>query len=156
MNWVKGGATRAKIRKHWALFAKLWRNFQVVAESCLACGGEVALEWPRSCAYWRRAQVKRSLKKWGCMHTKLDGCMFGLVSVQSATRGTPLRKPWTIASTCDEFKSIGITCDGSHRHVRTQGADTSVTEGYTDSLADAIHSVWFRACRDRGQHTRRT
>ena len=111
----------------------------------------MALEWPRSCAYWRRSQVKRALKRWRCVHTKLDGCMYGLVSVQATTRGTPLKKPWTIASTCDSFSGLGLLCDGSHRHVRTQGADTTVTEGYTDALADAVHSVWCRACRDRGR-----
>ena len=114
----------------------------------------MAIEWPRSCAYWRRSQVKRALKRWRCMHTKLDGCVYGLVSTQATTRGTPLRKPWTIAHSCDAFSGLGLTCDGTHRHVRTQGADTSITEGYTDSLADAIHSAWYCACRDRvGQHS---
>ena len=73
--------------------------------------------------------------------------MYGLVSHQHATAGTPLRKPWTIASTRDEFKGLHFPCDGSHEHVRTQGSDTQAAEEYTDSLADAIHSCWMRACK---------
>ena len=145
LNWRLGPATRAKIRKHRAIFRLLWRHFCIVADACLANGGQIAIEWPRSCTYWRDRSVKSRLKRWGCKQHHLDGCMYGLVSQQPATRGTPLRKPWTIASTASRFEDIGRRCDGQHAHVRTQGRDTKLTESYTDALADGIHACWRNA-----------
>ena len=70
-----------------------------------------------------------------------DGCMFGLRSQAAATRGTLLRKPWSIASTAD-LTGICRLCDRSHAHAKTQGSDTKLTEGYTEDLVDQIHACW--------------
>ena len=81
-----------------------------------------------------------------------DGCMYGLASVQTSTKGRPLKKPWTIASTSIEFSGLRRRCDGSHDHVITAGADTKHTEGYTDALADVIHDCWTRQCNAQRTH----
>ena len=72
--------------------------------------------------------------------------MFGVTSRANKTRGKSLRKPWTIATTCDAFHMLAVPCDGSHDHAKVQGCDTQATEGYTDPLADAIHEAWKRQC----------
>ena len=145
INWCKGPATRTKIRKHWAVFNRLWRNFRVVADACIANGGRVAIEWPKSCAYWRHRKVQSSLRRWGCIPYHLDGCMYGLTSQAAGTRGIPLRKSWTIASNAAEFEHVSRTCDGNHSNARIQGSDTRMTEGYTPGLADRIHYCWSLA-----------
>ena len=93
LNWYRGAETRRKIRQHWAVFAKLWRNFKVVAEACRAHGGHVALEWPRSCAYWQRGDVKRALHRWGCTKHHFDGCTYGLIAQKWRDAGTAIQKP---------------------------------------------------------------
>ena len=102
----------------------------------------MAIEWPRSSSYWRDRKVKAALRKWGCEQHHLDGCMYGLVSQVAATSGMPLKKPWTIASNATGFRSLCRKCDHTHEHAKIQGADTKPTEGYTDALADEIHSCW--------------
>ena len=142
INWYKGATTRAKIRKHWTLFNRLWRSFQTVADACVSNGGHVAIEWPKSCMYWRHRKVQSSLRRWGCISHHLDGCMYGLVSDAAGTRGLPLRKSWTISSNADGFKHIALQCDRTHEHVRIQGSDTKRTESYTPALADRVHYCW--------------
>ena len=105
----------------------------------------MALEWPKSCAYWRHRKVQSSLRRWGCIPYHLDGCMYGLTSQVPGTRGIPLRKPWTISSNAEEFRHVARACDGSHSHTRIQGKDTRMTEGYTPGLADRIHYCWSLA-----------
>ena len=146
MNWHLGPKTRRKIRAHWATFRKLWHNFHKVATSCISRGGQVAVEWPRSCAYWRRRQVKTALTRWGCLPYKFDGCMYGLASVQARSAGKPLKKPWTIASNCATFHRLCRACDSTHQHAPIQGKDTRLTEGYTPELVATIHDCWCAHC----------
>ena len=108
----------------------------------------MAMEWPKGCTYWRDRAVKAALRKWGCEMHHFDGCMYGLQSQAAATRGKPLRKPWTIASNAGGFTHIRRSCDRTHQHVKTQGVDTKPTEGYTDALADRVHLCWSISVRD--------
>ena len=146
LNWWRGAKTRRKIRAHRAVFKILWRHFEQVADACVRRGGHVAIEWPRSCMYWRLRHVRTAMRRWGAIPHALDGCMYGLVSQAARTCGVPLRKPWTIASSCDAFHRLRRKCDGSHEHAPTQGHDTRRTESYTDRLADAIHTCWLDHC----------
>ena len=94
-------------------------------------------------------RVKRAMARWGLQVYDLDGCRFGLVSQAAATRGKLLRKPWRIASDCDDFWRIAYKCVHHHsQHCKTQGADTKRTESYTDALADGIHLCWNRSVLD--------
>ena len=146
ISWYRSPKTRRKIRAHWAVFRALWNNFHKVATSCMSRGGQIAIEWPRACAYWRRRQVRTALKRWGCQPYKFDGCMFGLVSQQARCAGVPLKKPWTIASNCATFHRLCRKCDGTHQHVPTQGSDTRLTEGYTHDMVATIHQCWREQC----------
>ena len=147
LNWHQGPPTRAKVRAHWAEFAKLWRHYVLVAEACRRNGGRLALEWPRGCSYWRESKVKSFLARNNMQMYHLDGCMFGLRSQAPKTRGAMLRKPWTIASDCVEFQWLcRVCCHAPSEHVKTQGSDTVLTESYTDDLAHGIHECWQYAC----------
>ena len=141
LNWKVGPKTRGMIRRHWAIFRALWRHFEIVAQTCLDNGGQIAIEWPKACAYWRLRYVKRALAKWGCQSYHFNGCMYGLASQMPSKEGQLLSKPWTIASTCASFHTLRV-CDKSHNHAKTEGGDTKITEGYTDPLAHAIHHCW--------------
>jgi len=147
LNWRLGPRTRTKIRKHWRTFAILWRNFVATAERCLANGGHVAIEWPRRCAYWRKRSVREFLTKHNLSSYHFDGCAYGLVSSQRRTCGRPIRKPWTIAATSAAFRLLCRTCPHSpSEHAKCEGADTRLTESYTDPLVHAIHQAWRIQC----------
>ena len=63
LNYGLGPETKAKIRRHWATFSKLWIDFVVAAEHCITHGGHVAFEWPRRCAYWRKRSVQAFIRR---------------------------------------------------------------------------------------------
>ena len=132
-------------RRHLAIFRVLWRHFEIVANACIANGGRIAIEWPRACRYWRNRRVASFLKRHGCMQYKFDGCMYNLRSQCGQSRGNLLRKPWTIASNCSSFQRLCRVCNHDRAvepHAPTQGGDTRLTESYTDSMVERIHSCW--------------
>ena len=64
-----------------------------------------------------------------------------------STRGKPLKKPWKLASNhpgmLEGFDKRCVHQGDCLRfqqpHVRVQGQDTKMTEGYTDEMAVAVH-----------------
>ena len=147
LNWHRGPKAQAKILAHWTEFDKLWEHYVLVADACRANGGRLALEWPKGCAYWRENKVKAFLARLDMRMYHLDGCMYDLRSQAPKTRGILLRKPWTIASDCEEFQRLCRACSHApSEHVKTQGTDTVLTESYTDDLAHGIHECWGNAC----------
>ena len=121
----------------------------MVAAACRDNGGQVAIEWPRACRYWRDRTVQTLLKRYGMQLYKFDGCMYDLRSACGKTKGHLLRKPWTIASDSNAFQAMCATCTHDHSttpHAPTQGGDTRLTESYTDSMVERIHSCWSSAC----------
>ena len=48
---------RLLIKKHKALFAKIWAAFEIVARRCWQAGGHIAIEWPRGCSYCHEPAV---------------------------------------------------------------------------------------------------
>ena len=78
---------------------------------------------------------------------KFSGCSLGLVSKS----GLPIRKPWTVATTCRQLREeLGKhECPGSEAHPVHQpcaGQETKSTEGYTDSMARLIHEAFRQSC----------
>ena len=147
MNWKLGPKTRGKLRRHWAIFNVLWKNFVRVAERCIVGGGEVAFEWPRGCSYWRLRKVKSFLKRHKMFTVALDGCMYNLRSQHGKRPGALMRKPWLVASTAESFAGLEARCNHqSADHVRVEGMDTRLSEGYTDELVDCIHTCWQCHC----------
>ena len=116
-------------------------------------GGFVAIEWPKSCAYWMEPEVQQFIHEVGLQSVFLDGCMFGLVSVHGSTSGMPIRKPWRVDTNSPVLcQHLARVCDGSHLHTPCQGSDTKDTEGYTDELAACIHQAFSVQCQIRGSH----
>ena len=119
----------------------------------MASGGRIALEWPKACTYWKWPRVQAFLKRYALQPYVFDGCAYNLVSQAAATKGKPIRKSWCIASNCESFRRLCRSCThNAHEHVRLQGADTRVSESYTDELVTSIHSAWLDECvtHDRG------
>ena len=129
------------IKEHKALFRKIWRTFEATAEECIACGGTVAIEWPRQCTYWTNLSVQRFMSRHGLERVHFDGCMFNLISIRT---GKPIKKPWSVATNNQHIRNAlaGRMCDGSHEHTPCAGKDTQRTEGYTEDMVKCIHKAF--------------
>ena len=136
----------ARIRAHIRLFKALWANFEIVATKCLRKGGHVSIEWPRSCAYWKRQCVMDFLARYSFESVDLDGCMVGLTD----GAGTPVKKPWRIASTSmhvlDQFQ--GLKCQGHPVHAQCRGKVCKDSENYTERFVARIHRATARMALD--------
>ena len=76
-----------------------------------------------------------------------EGCAFGLISQQCRAAGKPIRKPWALAATAPTFRQLCRSClHLPYDHVEREGADTRLTEAYTDPLVHAIHNAWRDQC----------
>ena len=110
-----------------------------------------SFEWPTGCEYWKRPEVQEHMRAMEYSFVDFHGCMFGLKSVARATKGLPIRKPWTVATDCHELtKTLDRKCVGGWWHVdpvtgawtphaSCSGVNTKITESYTDEMAQAIH-----------------
>jgi len=125
---------RRRMQRHYSLFLKLWRNACVVVEQALGQGGDAAIEWPTSCAYWRLRFVKNFLEKHGFGVAKFHGCAFGLMDLKG--EGLCL-KPWTVATTISSLSTAlsWWRCTKDHEHVILAGkALTSHSANYPQIL----------------------
>ena len=139
INWHRGPDTQDKTRAHWEVFEMLFNNFVMVEAACSQNGGHVAIEWPRACAYWSRPAVRCFLRLYNLVDFDFDGCMFGLCSAA----GSPIKKPWRIASNLQQFTHLRKKCTHQpSEHARCAGVDTQASEGYTDALAKSIHACF--------------
>ena len=104
----------------------------------------IALEWPSSCAYWRNKETVAFMKH-NLKTVKFHGCMLGVVSQKTQT---PIKKPWTIATNCEEIiqEFSKFKCDKTHKHAPCAGQDTKQTENYSKPFAAAFHRGFARAC----------
>ena len=78
-------------------------------------GGDVAMEWPNGCEYWKWPEVVSFLKEVGMESVRVDGCSLGLTS---RVTGLPILNPWRIASTSPVFL-LGFSdfrCPGGSDH----------------------------------------
>ena len=118
-----GGA--ARLRMHHALFRKLWSAVETVAARVIKSGGHVAIEWPKSSAYWNWECVVDFIGKYHLEGIRFDGCTLGVVSHD----GTPILKPWrVVASTPTLVIGFGgLRCDNSHRHVACRSRDAKTS-----------------------------
>ena len=65
--------------------------------------------------------------------------------------GKPIRKPWTIATSMRELNLLCRRCEHKpSEHAPCAGADTKVTEGYTDDLVINLHAAVKQWCDSRG------
>ena len=88
INLSKGGATAQKVMFERDLFDRLWHNFEKAARATHAKGGSVAIEWPKTCIYWRLPEVQALMRNLGMEMVECHGCAFGVVD----QNGRPLKK----------------------------------------------------------------
>jgi len=147
VNINKGPEAVRRIRGYWALFTTMFRNALQVMAVAQAVGATIVIEWPRACRYWHHDRVKRAIQNFGLQIYDFDGCMYGIKSTLPLTKGTPIRKPWRIATNCPIIgAAFSIKCDGSHPHTPCQGGDTKQTEDYSRRFADRFHRAFRASC----------
>jgi len=130
----------------------LLRQAAVVAREIRAQGGYIAVEWPRSCNYWRDMQYQRFAMEFGLLSVYFDGCMFGLVGRRGKAKGIPIRKPWRVDTDSPVLQQcLFRICDGKHVHTPCAGSETKATEGYTDQLVASIHTAFRIQVQIRSQ-----
>ena len=147
-----GRSPKAKLRlgEHWTLFELLWDKAAKVMLAARELGAVIAFEWPTSCEHWWREEVWRHMTDMQYHYLEIHGCMYGLRSIARATRGLPIRKPWSIATDCVSLGTyLNKTCRGYWHvdevtgkkvaHASCSGVNTEVSEGYTDEMAVAVH-----------------
>ena len=92
VNWYRGESTRAKIREHWVLFEKLWKQLErLLAE--LKFPIPLINEWPANNRYWSQPRVRKLMLRPKIQETRFDGCAYGLCSTRGTTMGLPIKKP---------------------------------------------------------------
>jgi len=116
----------AKLRKHVSIFKKIWESFARIARAVVDAGGVVAIEWPRSCSYWRWPRVKALNKELGLLEANFDGCAFGLKTAS----GMLIKKPWRVMCNMSSLigRLDGKKCLGDHDHAPCAGDNTKSTE----------------------------
>ena len=142
LNKKKPGGMK-RYRDHVRAWKKMFDNFAIAARTCHKHGGNVAIEWPSNCAYWKEARVMALVHELGLKFAKFHGCAVGLVSQPG---GLPITKPWTIATNHENLFSAfdGRFCPGPKVHPVHQtceGKHTKRTEEYTDLFARMVHSA---------------
>ena len=148
---INGGPeAERRIRGYWALFATMFKNALQVMAVAQSVGAVIVIEWPRACRYWHHDRVKRAIQKFGLQIYDFDGCMYGIKSILPGTLGTPIRKPWRIATNCPIIgEAFSVKCDGTHSHTPCEGGDTKQTENYSRRFADRFHRAFNESCGKR-------
>ncbi len=132
-----------RLKKHFALFKRLWKRVARIARSVRDHGGKVAIEWPRGCSYWRMRCVRKLISELQLQPAKVDGCAVGLKDPD----GVPMYKPWTVAT--DDafiFKALNSKrCPGHPKHRKVEGSLTKLTENYTPEMVRIVHDAWEKS-----------
>ena len=116
---------------------RLVGNFLHLARIVKQGGGTVSFEWPRHCSGWRANLVLRMIKELSMEKVEIDGCTLGVKSLKT---DKPIKKPWSIATTCSEMQQEfqNSRCQRDHEHTPCEGSDTKQTGFYTPKMARKI------------------
>ena len=69
--------------------------------------------------------------------------MYGLVATKGKEAGMPINKPWRAVYLNSSLGNRpNKKCDGSHIHTPCSGQNTSITEGYTPTIARIVHDCF--------------
>ena len=109
INRTRNWKARQRIDMHVDLYRALWKNVECALEEAQHVMARVAIEWPSRCSYWKRAEVKRALRRYHLSMQSFHGCMFGVTGSTPATRDRPILKPWTVATNSDLAAAPGYT-----------------------------------------------
>ena len=122
-------------------FNKLWASFVDLSDSLTACRPTYAIEWPRSCVYWSWHRVHKWLEKHQLIKANFDGCRYGLKD----SHGIPVKKPWTVATTCETIRREfdGKKCRNNHEHAKR----LKESESYSKAIVRAVHKAFKNHCQ---------
>ena len=97
--------------------------------------------------------MKRFLARYpGMRRVRFDGCAYGLQSQRGATKGMPIKKPWTIYTTVPEIhEKLHKLCPGDRAHAHCRGKDAQLSERYVPEIVDIIHQSWRQRCGHGGK-----
>ena len=139
VNIARFGVTE-KLREHWRVFRQLWRALEIIARRVMRSHGLVAIEWPLRCAYWRDGRVLRFLGRAPFSKAVVAACMHGMRPQKAHAPDEFIGKEWRVSANCDEFvAALDLRCDGQHRHIVTEGGETSASAFYPLPFVEAIH-----------------
>ena len=84
--------------------------------------------------------VGQLCEEFGLTCVAVPGCSVGLKSQQKKFFGMPIRKGWKVATDCVSLRSKleGRTCNCRCKHAPCAGADTKLTEKYTDEFVSLV------------------
>ena len=125
---IKIPGVAAKIRRHIALYRKLFANFTILARFVYRLGlkGFVVNEWPERCRYWTYDEVVALRNELMPFETVIHGCSLGLKSIVYPDKF--ILKPWRLSSNSPAF----IACsDPLHalvylKHISTLHAQETI------------------------------
>ena len=83
----------------------LWAAATAIMLEARDLGAVIAFEWPTFCEYWTRDEVRAHMEEMEYRFLYIHGCMYGLRSIARATKGLPIKKPWTIATDCPNLRT---------------------------------------------------
>ncbi len=124
------------------------RSLIKLLEHCWNIGAFLLIEWPKSCAYWNDPDIVVWIARFQLQFIEFHGCQFDLTSINPATFGELINKPWYGPVMNSQFiaKEMTQVCPGvvagKHEHVQCQGVDTKQTEGYTVQLVAHFHKLF--------------
>ena len=134
--------TQARIAQHKKLHDYLWAAAKEVIRHALSRGCTVFIEWPDTCEYWRDTDIAPFVQKHLPAVSCVSACMVGLRSIGAKTEGELIGKGWRIV--CNSVpiaRTLSLTCNSSHTHVRLEGDDTKLSENYTEHFAEHVHQT---------------
>ena len=147
----KSGKAKQRLEGHLDTFSLLWKFSVIVMQEAKGHRSLTAFEWPTCCRYWHRGDVQEHMARMKYCYVDFHGCMFGLKSIIKKTKDWPIRKPWSVATDCMPLlRTLNRKCRGGYWHIdpvtgnkrphaECSGANTKMTEGYTDEMAKAVH-----------------
>ena len=122
---------------------KMIKSFIMLAERAFALGGEVSLEWPRSCRGWLIPELLAFIARWNLFSTTVDGCSLGMTNKDNE----PILKRWRfIISSGRMYTALSkFSCEHpkGFKHAEIQGSLTPQTAYYPPKLCNAMLSALF-------------
>ena len=136
---------REKVLAARKLFTKLWASFVDLSCGLDRIGAQYAIEWPKNCVYWSWDRIRKWLESHELSEVTFDGCRLGLKD----SHGTPVKKPWRIATSCKAIVKAfkNKTCRGGHSHAKCP----KESEDYTPKFASLVHQAFALQAAERRQ-----
>ena len=133
-----------KVKRHVRTLKKLWKAVEEFV-NLIDRVFHVAVGWPQNCRCWKFPRVVKFVNDFSLVKYDFHGCMLGTTDDE----GTPIKKPWTVATSMSEVGEtlVQFQCDGNHAHVQGRGKSLKNTESYTFHFTDAVHQAFDRAAQ---------